>query len=99
MKPAPGKMNDEGITGIEPVKCLECGHEMNAVGPVDCAPSMPAPGDPVLCISCGAVMTFEAGKLRGFTEAEMDALIADTGHMDEIAKHVKRIHLIRHGVN
>lgn len=92
-------MNDEGITGVEPVNCLGCGRRMNALGPVDCAPSTPAPGDPVACIRCGAVMTYEAGKLRGFTEREMAELTADAEAMNHLAMVVKRIHFIRHGVN
>ena len=97
--PKPGQMNAEGVTGIETAACLECGHKFNAIGPIDCAPSMPAPGDVVLCIRCGAAQTYEAGKLRGFTDAEMDALMADTEYMNDLAKHVQRIHFLRAGLN
>ena len=99
MRPEPGKMNAEGVTGIEPVRCLECGHQFDSVGAFDSSPSMPSPGDAVLCIRCGAVQTYEAGRLRAFTKAEAEALIADTEQMNEIAKHVQRIRILRAGVN
>jgi hypothetical protein len=53
--------------------------------------STPNPGDPMACIRCGAVMTYdERGALRGFTDEEIDGLASDTETMAELAKLVRR---------
>ena len=91
--------NEPAVTRIKATTCLECGNRLSAVGTSDGAPGSPTDGDPCACIRCGAVMAFDgAGGLRGFTDAEMNELVAsDT--MDDLARLVKRIHIIRAGVN
>lgn len=80
--------------------CLQCGHKMNASGSVDGSLDLPEPGDLVLCLKCGAVMKHaDDMSVRGMTEQEMDELIADTETMDELAKNVQRIHIMRAGMN
>lgn len=85
---------------IPECNCLQCGHKMNASGSADGAPHLPEPGDLVLCIRCGAVMMHaDDMTVRGMTDEEMDELVADKETMDELAKNVKRIHLMRAGMN
>jgi hypothetical protein len=84
---------------IPETRCLECGHTFNAIGTGDGSVPAPHPGDPVACIDCGAVMTFENGRLRGFTEAEAYDLIADEKTLDNLARLVRNIHLLRAGLN
>jgi DNA-directed RNA polymerase subunit RPC12/RpoP len=84
---------------VAEARCLECGHTFNAIGTGDGRVPDPQPGDPVACIDCGAVMTFEDGKLRGFTEAEAYDLIADRKTLDDLARLVRNIHLLRAGQN
>jgi hypothetical protein len=88
-------MTRPDVIRVPAAKCLECDNTLNAIGSFDGTAPAPKPGDPVACIRCGAVMTFEAGALRGFTETEMDELIADTEAMDELARMVKGIHFVR----
>lgn len=77
--------------------CLHCGHKMNASGSTDGSGVLPQPGDLVLCIRCGAVMKHaDDMTLRGMSDAEMDELQADTETMNDLAKYVQRIHIIRH---
>lgn len=91
----------DGIVRVPEHRCLNCGARLNAIGvhgqglPAE----MPEPGDPVACMRCGAVATWEDGEIRGFTDAEMDALIADTERMDELARLVKGIHFLRGAQN
>jgi len=59
----------------------------------------PRPGEAVVCIACGAVCTFEDGRLRGFTDEEMEDLLADPDAMDDLARMVHRVHLVRHAQN
>lgn len=82
---------------IPETRCLECRRKLDAIGTADPATegATPNPGDPVACIGCGAVMTFENGRLRGFTEREMDALEADEDTMKALARIVQHIHFLR----
>lgn len=90
MTPAPYRRIEECI-------CLDCGRQLDAIGSPDNGPCRePRPGDPIACIRCGAVMTYEAGHLRGFTDAEMKQLVADTETMDELAHLIKGIHILAH---
>jgi hypothetical protein len=84
------------IAKIPESHCLECGYLLNASATADGTQQLPSPGDLMVCMKCGAVM-LHAGDLspRGMTDQEMDDLIADTETMNEIAKVVKRIYLIR----
>ena len=75
---------------------MECGHALNALGTLGDAIWPPNPGDPVVCIRCGAACTFEDGKLRGFTDKEMEDLLADAEAMDDLARMVQRVHFLRH---
>jgi hypothetical protein len=90
----------EDYRRIPECKCLDCGHKVNASGSTDGSPELPGPGDLVVCIRCGAVMVHaDDMSLRGMTDAEMDALVADTETMNELAKNVRRIHIMRAGMN
>lgn len=80
-------------------KCMECGRPLNAIGSIDSTAPLPKPGDPVACLRCGAVMTIEGGVLRGFTDAEMNGLVADDEAMDELAQLISKIHFVRHMVS
>ena len=44
-------------------------------------------------------MTIENGALRGFTDKEMEELLCDTEAMDDLARVVRGIHLVRHSTN
>jgi len=69
---------------------------MNAAASPDHPGEIASPGDYCLCGHCGAVMVFgDDLQPRGMTEAEMDALIADTEAMDALARSVARVRLIR----
>lgn len=93
-------MNAPDYRPIPECNCLKCGKKMNASGSTDGSPHLPEPGDLVLCIKCGAVMKHaDDMTLRGMTEQEMDELVADTETMDELAKNVQRIHIMRAGLN
>lgn len=86
----------QDVRRIAPAKCLECGHTIDAIGSLGGDYPRPNPGDAIACIRCGAVMTMEDGALRGFTEKEMDELVADKEWMNDLARTVKRIHLLKH---
>ena len=89
-----------GVTRIAATRCLECGHTLDAVGSSDGADVRPEDGAPCACIQCGAVMAFDAaGGLRPFTDREIEELTADAEAMRELARTVRGIHLLRHGVN
>ena len=89
-------MTPPGVIRVPDTKCLECGRKLDAVGTMDGTVPRPKPGEPIACLRCGAAMTMgENGALRGFTEAEMDELVADTEAMDELARMVARIHFVR----
>lgn len=93
-------MTPPGTRRITPKPCLRCGVPLNAIGMITEGDARgPQPGDPVVCIRCGGVMTMENGELRGFTDAEMDELTADAETMADLARMVQRVYLVRHGVN
>lgn len=88
------------IVRVPAKPCPECKHPLNAIGSIQDGDRGPQPGDSIACLRCGAVMTLGAdGALRGFTEPEMAELMADTEGMDELARMVKRIHLLKHAQN
>ena len=86
---------------IPVTQCLECGTTLSGIGDLEDGDGpAPGPGDPVACIRCGAVATVDGdGALRGFTDREMDELIADRAAMDGLARLVQNIHLLKHQVN
>lgn len=93
-------MSSSGVKQIPESKCLECGYKVNASGSMDGSPELPGPGDLVLCLKCGAVMLHaEDMRLRGMTDKEMDELTADQETMNELAKCVKLVHILRHSLS
>ena len=86
------------ITPVKQTNCLNCGQILDAIGGFG-HNDEPEPGAPVACIKCGAVMAWEAGELRPFTDAEAAELAAEAGTMAELRRLVKRIRIIRAGVN
>lgn len=90
---------DPDVIRVPETRCLECGHTLDALGTLDGTPASPKPGEPVACIRCGAAMTFENGRLRPFTEAEIDDLLGDRETMADLARAVRNIHLLRHAQN
>lgn len=87
---------EPGIAKLPPSKCLECGNALNAAGSLEHFGELPKPGDLCVCGKCGAVMRYADDLTpRGMTEAEMDELTADTETMDEIARTVAVVHLVR----
>jgi hypothetical protein len=68
-----------------PQTCLKCGYEMDAFSATKDEACRPKPGDPVLCLRCGSAATVdEQGRLRGFTDAEFEALLADPETLKEM---------------
>ena len=84
---------------VPETRCLECGHGLNAIGTLGEAIRTPRPGEAIVCIKCGAACTMENGKLRGFTDEEMEDLLSDPEAMDDLARMVERVHLVRHAIN
>lgn len=70
---------------------------MNALG--TCDPKVdaePEEGNVAICIKCGAVMMLDKEfRLRGMTDAEMNAILSDFDFMDQIAKMIRKVHFIR----
>lgn len=88
--------HEPGIAKFQDSKCLECGARLNAAGSPGPGELLPEPGDYCVCYKCGAVMKFSSDLTpRGMTEAEMDELTADAETMDELARQVARVHLVR----
>ncbi len=92
-------MGTPEVIRVPETACLECGHKLDAIGTAGGAMRTPRPGEAVVCIQCGAAMTFEDGRLRGFTDEEMEDLLADPHAMDDLARMVHRVHLVRHAQN
>jgi hypothetical protein len=79
--------------------CLQCGAKLNALGDIAdaAAAPLPTPGSLIVCIRCGAVMMCADDLTpRRMTDAELDDVANDTETMDELARHVQRIHVVRH---
>lgn len=72
-------MTEKGTHRVPRSDCLHCGHILTVVGTIDGTDSpRPRPGDPVLCMACGAVATVdETGLMRPFTPEEFDELRKD----------------------
>ena len=99
-------MNDKkiepGATTRTPLnKCLDCGCKISAASTPDGrAGPPPTEGDLTVCIKCGAVMMLDRDlKVRGMTDAEIEELTSNRATMDELARMVRCIHLIRHRAN
>lgn len=93
-------MNEPDIARVPESRCLDCGKTLDALGTGDKAlAARPEPGDVTVCIRCGAVMKLdEKLRLRGLTDAEMDELVNSRETMQELAKVVRAIHVVRHMV-
>lgn len=91
----------EGIVRVRPKPCPTCKNNLNAIGSDDGSTGRgPMPGDPVVCLRCGSVMTVDsAGELTGFTDKQMDDLVADREFMNHVARLVRRVHFLRASVN
>ncbi len=90
-------MSDPAIRRVKETRCLACDTRLDAIGaPGEQGTPVPDPGDPVACIRCGAVMTYENGALRGFTEKEMDELERDPEAMSELGHMVKGIRFLKY---
>ena len=88
-----------GVAKIPLCRCLACGHEIDASGALDGSNELPEPGSIVVCIRCGAVMMHAQDMtLRGMTDEEMDEVTADKELMNNLAKNVRKVHLLRHSV-
>jgi len=78
-------------------KCLRCGKAMDALGTGN--PKIKAdakPGDVAACLKCGAVMLLTDNlTVLGMTDQEMDDLMANSETMNDIARMVQAIHMIR----
>jgi hypothetical protein len=84
----------EGVTRIQATRCPQCDARLSAVGDLEDGRG-PQAGDPVACLRCGAIMMFEAGGVRGFTDAEAEELLSDHEAMDNLARLVRNIQLFR----
>ena len=89
------------VIRVPKTNCLRCGATLDAVGDLEQPDARgPQPGDPILCIRCGAVATIDAaGALRPFTEAEARELEGDATAMREMAKLAHMIYIVRHAQN
>lgn len=95
----PTELWKSGIRKTPESRCLECGHKVNAGAAADGSGSLPGPNDVVVCLKCGAVMRYaDEMTLRGMTDAEMDELTSDKEWMDEVARTVKKVHMVRASV-
>jgi len=77
-------MTDPGSDSIKipETVCLVCGDTMDTISSLDNKRPEPKPGQPVLCLTCGAAMTFENGRLRPFTKEEIENL--DPGYIRKL---------------
>jgi hypothetical protein len=87
------------VIRVPETRCLECGCKLDAIGTMDGTRPDPRPGEPVACVRCGAVATFENGRIRGFTDKEVEDLLCDEAVMNELAHLTRAVHLIRHMQN
>jgi hypothetical protein len=91
------KKNEPGVTRTPEGRCLNCGYKINTSGTADASDGAPTEGCLLVCLKCGAVMMYDRDlKPRGMTDAEMDELTADQEAMDDLARIVKRVHLVKH---
>lgn len=89
-----------GVTRTPECRCLACGKVLDALGTQDGKAMLPEPGNLAVCFYCGAVMIIADDlTVRGMTDDEMDDVIADREAMNEIAKLVVNMRLIRAQVN
>jgi hypothetical protein len=73
---------------------------IDAISPPDGTQAIAAPGDPVACLKCAAVMTIDrSGVLRPFTETEANALMEDAELVRALRRLVGAIRVIRAGRN
>lgn len=87
---------EPGVAKLPEANCLECGKKLNAAGSFEHPGELPKPGDLYVCGQCGAVMLYAHDLTpRGMTEPEMSELIEDNETMNELARTVGRVHLIR----
>jgi hypothetical protein len=91
---------EKGIRKTPLCSCLACGHRLNAGAAPDDSGALPGPNDLTVCLQCGAVMKYAADMtLRGMSDEEMDELTNDADWMNEVARLVKRVHLIKAASN
>jgi Zn ribbon nucleic-acid-binding protein len=91
------ELHSPDVRKIPQSHCLQCGYKVDASASTDGSKALPAPGDIVVCMKCGAVMKHaDDMSLRGMSDQEMDELTADTEFMDEIARAVQKVHFVRH---
>lgn len=77
--------------------CLECGCTLSAIGTADGADGRPSPGDAIVCLKCGAVMTCNRDySLRPFTDAERKEIANDRAYMNQLARFVRGVHFLKH---
>jgi hypothetical protein len=80
-------MNPASHVRVRENQCLLCGAKLDAIGTTDGSDyHEPKPGDPVLCIKCGATMTWENNRLRPFTDEEAERLANDPDLMKELTR-------------
>lgn len=87
--------NDPDVIRIPKTACLQCRHTLDSIGTNDGSRPAPQPGDAIVCIRCGAVQTIENGKLRPFTDSELDTLQSDPEWLRELARMVAKVYILR----
>lgn len=91
---------EQGIVKTPVCSCLQCGARFNAAGKAGGLGETPVAGDLCICTKCGAVMLYNDDLTpRGMTDAEMADLEADTETMNELARHVRDVHVYRASLN
>jgi hypothetical protein len=90
-----------GIRKLPETYCLECGYRMDAAGAADGKDDMLAqPGDISICMKCGAVQRFaDDMTMRPNTPEEAEEITNDPELLNELARYVKGVHVLRHQVN
>ena len=86
-----------GIYKTPECVCLNCGEAMNATAkPQKPDDELPEDGAIVVCLRCGAAMAYDSKLgVRGFTEKEIDEIMADPDALNDLAKTVKAVQFIR----
>lgn len=89
-----------GVAKLPKSACLQCGYRMDAASSADNSGALPRPGDPTVCIKCGAVMLFADDlSLRGLSDDEIQQFTADRELMAAIGRVVQAIHFMHASAN
>ncbi|HTA46415.1 MAG TPA: hypothetical protein VK789_28425 [Bryobacteraceae bacterium] len=88
--------DDNDTLRFPPTNCLNCNLELDSLSTLDNTVPHPKRGDPVVCLHCGAVATFDNGRVRPLTKQEIEDLMCSTRTMEKLLMIRAGIFFVHH---